>query len=219
MIYVKEENVLKKYKIEIDKEKLESLKIKIINECSVIKHVKVRQREDCLTSDYDFMHIRNYSKRFVEKIDNNDFYGPPLISIYEVEYDFYKEPKIVKLIEEVLNGNDEKTLELLEYKDDYDDEVQESLEEKLNKLLLNKDSFKNTEELIYKTKELLEDYKNTKYQKTVSTYLNDVKSCVKLMLIDEISYEDYLRVYNFMDNKKQDIIDKLLTIKPVYKNT
>lgn len=216
MIYVKEEGVLRKYKIEVDKENLESLKIKLINECSVIKHIKEKQREDNLTSDYDFMHIRNYSKRFIERIDNRDFYGPPMIDIYEVEYDLYKEPKIVKLVEEALNGNDEKALELLEYK--HEEEVHESLEEKLNALLSNKDNFKNNEKFIYETKTLLEDYKNTKYQKPVSTYLNDIKTCVKLVLIDEISYEDYLRVYNFVDKEKQDKIDKTLSINMVYKN-
>ena len=217
MIYVKEEDVIKKYKIEVDKQNLESLKIKLINECSVIKHIKEKQREDNLTSDYDFMHIRNYSKRFIERVDNHDFYGSPLIDIYEVEYDFYIEPKIVKLIEEVLKGNEEKALELLEYKED--DEVHESLQDKLNKLLSNEDNFNNTEKVIYETKELLDEYKNTKYQKPVSIYLNDVKECVKLVLIDEISLEDYLRVYNFIDKEKQVQMDKSLRIKLVYKNT
>lgn len=217
MIYITEEDVLKKYKIEVDKQNLESLKIKLINECSVIKHIKEKQREDNLTSDYDFIHIRNYSKRFIERVDNRDFYGSPLIDIYEVEYDFYIEPKIVKLIEEVLKGNEEKALELLEYKED--DEVHESLQDKLNKLLSNEDNFNNTEKFIYETKVLLDDYKNTKYQKPVSIYLNDVKECVKLVLIDEISFKDYLRVYNFIDKEKQVQMDKSLRIKLVYKNT
>lgn len=163
------------------------------------------------------MHIRNYSKRFIERVDNHDFYGSPLIDIYEVEYDFYIEPKIVKLIEEVLKGNEEKALELLEYKED--DEVHESLQDKLNKLLSNEDNFNNTEKVIYETKELLDEYKNTKYQKPVSIYLKDVKECVKLVLIDEISLEDYLRVYNFIDKEKQVQMDKSLRIKLVYKNT
>lgn len=217
MIYVKEEEVLKKYKIEVDKEKLLSLKYKIINDCSTIKHIKEKQREDNLTSDYDFVHIRNYSKRFIERVDNRDFYGPPLIDIYEVEYDFYKEPIIVKLIEEVLNDNDKKALELLEYKEN--DEVHESLQEKLNKLLSNEENFNIPEKIIYETKALLDEYKNIKYQKRVSIYLNDVKKCVKLVLIDEISYEDYLRVYGFVDKEKQEELDKSLSIKSVYKNT
>lgn len=201
MICVNDEKSLKKYKVELDKVTLEGLKFKIINECSVIKHIKEKQREDNLTSDYDFVHIRNYYKKFVERIDNNDFYGPPMIDIYEVEYDFYEEPKIVELIEEALNGNEEKALELLEYKDE--DEICESLEDKLNNLLTNKNSFNSEKDLIYKAKELLDKHQNTKYQKPISIYLNDVKNCINLILIDEISYEEYLRVYNFLDKEAE----------------
>ena len=209
MICIKDEKSLKKYKVEVDKCSLEGLKFKIINECSVIKHIKQKQREDNLTSDYDFVHIRNYYKKFVERIDNNDFYGPPMIDIYEVEYDLYKEPDIIKIIDEILKGNYDKVLELLEYK--AEDEIHESLEDKLNKLLSNKDNLNNTEKLIYETKELLDEYKNTKYQKPVSIYLDDVKKCINLILLDEISYDEYLRVYNFIDKeadlKKIRIID------------
>lgn len=206
MIYVKEENVLKKYKIEVDKEKLLELKYKIINECSIIKHIKEKQREDNLTSDYDFVHIRNYSKRFIERIDNRDFYGSPLISIYEVEYDFYKEPEIIKLLEEVLNGNEEKTLELLEYEPK--EEKQESLEDKLSSLLSNNDG--NDEKIIYETKKMFEDYQNTKYQKSVSIYLEDVKKCIRLLFIDEISYAEYKRVCNFIYQDEEKILSNVL---------
>ena len=205
MIFVREEGKLKKYKVEVDKEKLLGLKYRIINDCSIIKHVKERQREDNLTSDYDFIHIRNYSKRFIKRISNNDFFGPTMIDIYEVEYDFYKEPEIIQIIEEVLNGNDEKSLELLEYNPK--EEKHEMFEEKINKLLIN--NIGDDEKLIYKTKELLEEYKNTNYQKSVSIYLEDVKNCIELLLIDEISYEEYKRVCQFVYVDEEKILSNL----------
>lgn len=210
MIYVKEKDRIKKYDIEIDKERLEGLKIKIINDCSIIKHVKQKVREDCKTNDYDFMHVRNYHARLINKISNNDFFGPPLISIYEEEYDFYEEPKIVGLIDEVINGKDKKVLELLEYKDEELD--YESLEDKLKVLLSknNKDTYKFMKEM----EELIEQCKNTRYQKPVSTYLSEVQSCIKLILVDEIPYQDYLRVYKFMD---EDFQKKILPMEMVYK--
>ncbi len=210
MIYVKEKDRIKKYDIEIDKERLEGLKIKIINDCSIIKHVKQTVREDCKTNDYDFMHVRNYHARLINKISNNDFFGPPLISIYEEEYDFYEEPKIVGLIDEVINGKDKKVLELLEYKDEELD--YESLEDKLKVLLSknNKDTYKFMKEM----EELIEQCINTRYQKPVSTYLSEVQSCIKLILVDEISYQDYLRVYKFMD---EDFQKKILPMEMVYK--
>lgn len=210
MIYVKEKDRIKKYDIEIDKERLEGLKIKIINDCSIIKHVKQKVREDCKTNDYDFMHVRNYHARLINKVSNNDFFGPPLISIYEEEYDFYEEPKIVGLIDEVINGKDKKVLELLEYKDEELD--YESLEDRLKVLLSknNKDTYKFMKEM----EELIEQCKNTRYQKPVSTYLSEVQSCIKLILVDEISYQDYLRVYKFMD---EDFQKKILPMEMVYK--
>ncbi len=210
MIYVKEKDRIKKYDIEIDKERLEGLKIKIVNDCSIIKHVKQKVREDCKTNDYDFMHVRNYHARLINKISNNDFFGPPLISIYEEEYDFYEEPKIVGLIDEVINGKDKKVLELLEYKDEELD--YESIGDKLKVLLSknNKDTYKFMKEM----EELIEQCKNTRYQKPVSTYLSEVQSCIKLILVDEISYQDYLRVYKFMD---EDFQKKILPMEMVYK--
>lgn len=209
MIYVKEKDRIKKYDIEIDKERLEGLKIKIINDCSIIKHVKQKVREDCKTNDYDFMHVRNYHARLINKISNNDFFGPPLISIYEEEYDFYEEPKIVGLIDEVINGKDKKVLELLEYKDEELD--YESLEDKLKKLLSNRNE-KNASKFIKEVEELAENFRNITYQKPVGTYLSDVKSCIKLILVDEISYQDYLRVHKFVDG---DFKNEPLSMKKV----
>ena len=199
MIYVKEEDKLKKYKIEIDKENLESLKYKIINDCSVIKHIKQRKEEKYLTGDLDFIHVKNYRKRFVERIDNNDFYGPPMKDIYEEEYDYYEEPAVIKNIEEVLKGNENKTLELLNY--EVKEEQEKNLKEKLNELIFNT---KNEETLIYEAKKLLEEHKNTTYQKSVNIYLEDVKNCIRLLFVDEISYEEYEKVCKFiyMDDEK-----------------
>lgn len=204
MIYVKEEDKLKKYQIEIDKENLQSLKYKIINDCSIIKHVKERQREDYLTCDLDFIHVRNYRKRFVERVSNNDFFGPPMKDIYEEEYDYYEEPDVIKIIEEVLKGNENKTLELLNY--EVIEEPNKNLEEKLSELMLNT---KSEESLIYEAKKLLEEHKNTTYQKSVSIYLEDVKNCIRLLFVDEISYEEYMKVCKFIYFDEEKILSNI----------
>ena len=75
MIYVEENETIKKYKIEIDWEKLYALKLRIINECSLAFHVTYEQREDYIKSQNP-EYIKNYSEIKVGKTENRDFYGP-----------------------------------------------------------------------------------------------------------------------------------------------
>lgn len=204
MIYVKENDMIKKYQIEIDKEKLKALKIKIINECSKIEHIKIKKKEDYFPNIYDFLHVRNFTKKFSERISNNDFYGPPMLDIYEIEYDFYHEPKIVEIIDKALNDNEESTLELLEYKSQ---NKSNELECKLNEIIKNKTDDEKLMEVLEEAKAMLRQKKLNAKQKNVEEYLPNVKSCVRLILVDEISLEDYNRVCLFADKE-------LINIKP-----
>ena len=191
MILIKENDTVKKYQITIDKEKLSNLKYGIINNCSVIKHIKEKVREDYLPYN-DGFYIRNYFQTFVERVSNNDFFGPTFIDIYQVEYDSYNEPDIIKLINKVIDGSKEAAIELLSYnkslKKDYKSEI--------NKLLEDKE---NIGDNIEKINELLEEEKYNKNQKDIGFYLADIKACISLMLIDECSYDDYQRFCKFCD--------------------
>lgn len=191
MILIKENDIVKKYQTTIDKEKLSSLKYGVINNCSVIKHIKEKVKEDYLPYN-DGFYIRNYFQTFVERVSNNDFFGPPLIDIYQVEYDIYNEPDIIKLIDKVIDGNEDAAIELLSYskrtKKDYKNEI--------NKLLEDKE---NIGDNIDKINKLLEEEKYNKGQKDISFYLSDIKACVSLILIDECSYDDYQRFCKFCD--------------------
>lgn len=195
MIYVKENESVKKYKIEVNKEKLNNLKYMIIKNCSVIEHIKQMVREDYLPF-HDGIYIRNYWQKFIRRDANSDFFGPTFINIYEVEYDYYNEPSIVKIINKVVEGDEEASMELLNYnkpsKKDYKAEV--------NKLLEDKD---NIEKNIQKINELIQEEKYNKDQKDISFYLSDVKSCISLILVDECSYEDYLRFCKFIDTNEK----------------
>ena len=191
MVLMKEVDTVKKYQIIIDSEKISSLRYKIINDCSTIEHINMRVKENYLPYD-DGIYIRNYHQRFVERVSNNDFFGPPLIDIYQVEYDNYNEPDIIKLIDKVIEGNEQAAIELLSYskrtKKDYKNEI--------NKLLEDKE---NIGDNIDKINKLLEEEKYNKGQKDISFYLSDIKTCVSLILIDECSYDDYQRFCKFCD--------------------
>ena len=108
MVLMKEVDTVKKYQIIIDSEKLSSLRYKIINDCSTIEHINMRVKENYLPYD-DGIYVRNYHQRFVERVSNNDFFGPPLIDIYQVEYDKYNEPDIIKLIDKFIIENNIET--------------------------------------------------------------------------------------------------------------
>ncbi len=71
MIIVKDNDVVKKYKFEVDKEKLEKLKYEIIVNCSIIRHKKERI-DDRFTLRYAYedksKYIINYNIKEVEKV-------------------------------------------------------------------------------------------------------------------------------------------------------
>ena len=98
MIYVEENETIKKYKIEIDWEKLYALKLRIINECSLVFHVTYEQREDYIKSQNP-EYIKNYSEIKVGKTENRDFYGPLYYDLYEVSFDSYEKTEYLELIE------------------------------------------------------------------------------------------------------------------------
>lgn len=191
MFILKENDVVKKYQIKIDKEKLNNLRCLIIENCSFIEHVKARFEEDYIPND-NSIYIRNFSKRFLSRESNRDFFGPTFIDIYEVEYDYYNQPDIIDLIDDILGNNEDACIRLLKYpckeKKDYKKEINDLLDDK-----------ENIDKNIKEITRLLEQEKNNKNQKDVSIYLNDIKSCVTLILVDEYSYNDYLKFCKFCD--------------------
>lgn len=87
------------------------------------------------------------------------------------------------------------------------------LEDKLNEIIKNKSNDEKLIETLEETKALLKQKKLNAKQKKIDVFLLDVKSCVKLTLVDEISFEDYNRVYSFIDKEKSEKLDKLINIK------
>lgn len=116
MLIKKEGNCLKKYDVLIDKEELTRLRHEIIINCSCLKHFNGELNEDNLPIDkYNVYKIINYKEEFIRRDSNNDFYGPPMINIYKVTYDYYVYPDIIDLIDGALNEENDKMLRLLNY--------------------------------------------------------------------------------------------------------
>lgn len=202
MFFVKDGQTIKKYKIEIDKETLGILRLNIINDCSLITHVKEKIRED-RRYDYDNLFYRNYSEKFIERIDNNDFFGSPTIDIYEVIYDRYEPPDIIELIDNVLAGNEDSSIELL----NYNPPVVKDIQIQIDELLKDTSDLDKLQANIEKVNELINQKEVNKNQKDVSVYLLDVKACIKVILVEEIDYEFYIKACKFLDDSKT-LVDK-----------
>lgn len=203
MFFVKDGEVIKKYKIEIDIEKLEKLKLEIIDNCSLITHVKTTSWGGSKNKKIDRLLVRNYEMKFLEEIDTHNEFGPPRESIYEVTYDKYDPPEIVALINRALHGNDEHKIELLNYTPPMREDIQSQIDE----LLKDTSDLHKLQDNIEKVNKLIEQKEVNKNQKDVSVYLLDVKSCIKVILIEEMDFEVYLKACAFLDDSKT-LVDK-----------
>ena len=213
MIIKKENNILKKYDVSINIDALESLKYKIISECSTIRHIEQKMCEDDIPFEGD--KVFNLTKKFINSQANRNFFGPTFIDVYEVSYDYYIYPEIIDIIDGVLKENSSMTLKLLNYSTDHKSE-KEIVKEKIN-LLLKDDELLNDFNKQYELKRLIEEYNNTKCGKSINKYLDEVKNCITLNLIDELSEEEYDKACSFFCLDKDNFINDELP-KLVYKN-
>ena len=198
MLIKKEGNCLKKYDVLIDKEELTRLRHEIIINCSCLKHFSGELKEGNLPIDkYNVYKIINYKENFIRQDSNKDFYGSPMINIYKVTYDYYVYPDIIDLIDGALSGENDKILQLLNYEYKEKEDIKSLKEKEIEKLLEEKDIFKNQNQLhILENK--LHEYKNTRYGKPVSEYLDKVKHCITISLVDECLYDEYKRFCSFL---------------------
>ena len=144
MIYFrKNDEVIEKYQVDFDKEEIEKLKKEIINNCSFIQH-----------EEYE----SDYSPRFTDEIIRNFTYTPTgkekeyfeeTRDIYRYSYDEYKPPYLVKLINQLLNGNSKAIDEILTY----DISTKSSIDDRIN--LANQEFSKIAPEDITKKKKKL----------------------------------------------------------------
>jgi len=203
--YKIENDEIIKYQVCLDEETLKKLRSEIIERCSLIKHIK--QVTVSLPNKYDYEHIRNYSEKFIRKVDKDDFYGT-VYDEYLVEYDYYEHPLLVSLIDRLIKGETKVIGEIENYKIDNIDYEQILLEEQ--KEIINKlsdiDSKKISEqiELLNINQEKLLNYQNQKIlnksQISVNDYILSVLSCIKQTKIISIPLNYIINVQTFFQD-------------------
>lgn len=195
MFYFKyNDDVIEKYKVNFDKDKIENLKKEIINNCSIINHIEYES---------------DYSPKFVDEIIRNFLcvptgktkeYFEESRKIYLYSYDEYIPPYLVKLINELLNDNSKIIDEILNYdvciKSSVDDKI-EMVNQEFNKI-----DFENTIKKIEKLKELellLKEKELNSNQKNIYLYYIQLVELIRFDLIDKLSISELDRVESFLE--------------------
>ena len=134
MIYFRKNGeVIEKYQISFDKEKIEDLNEEIINNCSYIKH---EEYESDYWPKFTDEIIRNFKYIRTGKVKR---YFDETRDIYQYSYEEYKPPYLVTLINQFLDGNPDAIDRILKYDisitSNIDDKAQQSMELYYNQLI------------------------------------------------------------------------------------
>lgn len=195
MLYFrKNDEVIEKYQVNFDKEEIEKIKKKIINNCSFIKHVEYES---------------DYSPRFTDEIIRNLTYTPTgkekeyfeeTRDIYRYSYDEYKPPYLVELINQLLNGNSKAIDKIL----NYDISTKSAIDDRID--LANQEFNKIAPEDIIKKKEKLKEIEDllkakelNKNQQGIDLYYNQLIGLIKFNLLDLIPMSELSRIESFLE--------------------
>lgn len=200
MIYYKErKDRIEKYLIETDRDKLEELKNEIIQNCSEVSHEVKTGIKFIPKMQYDTSEIRNLQ---VEQ--NNSDLG----ITYDVEYDYYKYPYLVYIIDAFLSG-----------------EVNENIIRELylptKEFKCAKDKTKEVCEEILKNigdkekiNQAVEEYDNLKKLKQSQLdpllYYEDVRDCIEISLAGSMEYDEIEKFVMFFESDDE-LMKKELT--------
>ena len=191
--FLKNEEIVEKYLISFNKEKMEQLKEEIIDECSFIEHKEISSDYFPVSSDIKL--IRNFKKIK----DGIKEYFEETRDVYLYSFDQYEPPYLVKLIDRLLN-NDEKCISKIL---NYDICTKKSIDDKIK--LANQELMKIDAEDIYQKKIKLKELENlvkskelNKNQQSIEPYYKRLIRLIKFDLVDSMSIDDLNRVIFFL---------------------
>ncbi len=114
MLYKYENGVLIEYTVKIDSKKLKKIREEIIENCSIIEHCKGVFADFLPHSDNQII-IKNMKMGELHHIQEN--MGWPDTNYYEYTYDKYYFPNIIKIIDDILSGNEDQIESLFSEED------------------------------------------------------------------------------------------------------
>lgn len=197
-IIVEDKDSFFKYEVVIDREELEKLKYKIIDEYSIIEHI---EKDDTFgfrdLSIYAYLRRRNFIEKEIGVREYNDFYSMPE-TLYHYSYGYYHFPYLIELIDKILEDENDYLSDI--YNINYNKELV-PLDKRVKKLnnkinSLDNSNYKKIDKL-NELKNLLEQIKLNKNQKNVYKAYELVRKHIKFKLIDSIDKVQVKYVVSF----------------------
>ena len=140
--FKKSDDVIEKYQVHFEKEEVKKLQEKIINRCSVIKHVNFEGEDIPKILDKRF--IRNLKYTRIGKKE----YFEETRDIYSIQYDRYEPPYLAAIIERILGRDFTAIGELLHYQVSKKKQKLEELEDLLKEKTRSEEISSYYEQLI-----------------------------------------------------------------------
>lgn len=195
MLYFKKnDDVIEKYQVNFDKEKIEKLKQEIINNCSFITHEEYESDYFPILSNKN---IRNFTYTTTGKEKE---YFEETRDIYHFSYDKYEPPYLVALINRLLNDDSKVIDKILNYeissKSTIDDSIELTYQE--FKRIDNENGTKRSEKL-KELEDLLKAKKLNINQQNIDLYYNQLIKLIKFNLIDSLPISELNRIESFLE--------------------
>lgn len=204
--YTKREEKIEKYEITFDEEQLKKLQKEIIKNCSEIVHIKEE-------SDYSpRFTTKEYNKGLIKNLNSKNIgtkeYFEETRTMYLYTYDRYIPPKLVELIDKLLDDDVTVLGEIFNYNESKTNEILK-IEKKINKVSHKLDKIDNLDtkgkkKKLIELEELLEEKKKMeKESKLIIEYYNELISLIECNLIDSISIKAIQKVEEFLGIKSE----------------
>ena len=197
MIYFrKNDDVIEKYQVNFDKEKIKKLKQEIINNCSFITHIEYEGDYAPILSNEI---VRNFTYTPTGKERE---YFEETRDIYHYSYDRYEPPYLVALINQLLLLNDNSKVidQILNYeiasKSTIDDKIELAYKE--FKEIDPENATKKAEKL-KELENLLKAKKLNINQQNIDLYYNQLIELIKFNLIDSLPINELNKIESFLE--------------------
>ena len=197
MLYFrKNDDVIEKYQVNFDKEKIKKLKQEIINNCSFITHIECESDYTPILSNEI---VRNFTYTPTGKERE---YFEETRDIYHYSYDRYEPPYLVALINQLLLLNDNSKVidQILNYeiasKSTIDDKIELAYKE--FKKIDPENATKKAEKL-KELENLLKAKKLNINQQNIELYYNQLMELIKFNLIDSLPINELNKIESFLE--------------------
>lgn len=194
MIYFKNNGeIIEKYNVTFDKEKLDELNKKIINNCSFIQHKEFRSDYSPRFSNKDL--VKNFKYSYVGEKE----YFEETRDVYLYSYDEYIPPYLSQLIDRLLRDDVTVVDEILNYNISNESQIDDRINMLNNKLIQIGDKDINKKKLLLKELENLLNIKDLNQgQQSTDLYYNSLMELIKFDLVDLLNTCELTKVEDFL---------------------